>query len=134
MVFFRPVRQNSRVADPHYKEAHMETPTVQSLPLDQLKPNPWNRKNFDPAAMQDLISSIKAGGIREPLIVRPSADSYEIASGNRRWLAAKEAGFKEVPCLVQGLTDQQVSEMDIVNNIQREDVVPLEIANMVKAH
>src|SRR5207302_5712524 len=107
---------------------------VQTLPLDQIKPNPWNRKYFDAAAMQELVSSIRTGGIHEPLIVRPNNGGYEIASGNRRWLAAKEAGLTEVPCCVQGLSDEQVAEMDIVDNIQREDIAPLELAQMVNGH
>ena len=112
----------------------MTTVTVQDIPLEQISPNPWNRKNFDPGAMQDLVSSIKAGGIHEPLIVRPKDGKYEIASGNRRWLAAQKAGLTEVPCLVQDLSDQQVSEMNIVDNIQREDLAPLELAVMLKAY
>lgn len=106
--------------------------TVVELSVEQLKANPWNRTQFDPGAMQDLVNSIKAGGIREPLIVRAKEGGYEIASGNRRWLAAKEAGLKEVPCLVQDLSDQQVAEMNLVSNVQREDLPPLVLAKMLQ--
>jgi ParB family chromosome partitioning protein len=111
----------------------METTlTVQSLPVEKLQPNPWNRKIFDPQAMEDLAHSIKSCGIQEPLIVRQSGtDNFEIASGHRRWLAAKEAGLKEVPCLVQSLSDQQVAEDNITINMQREDIAPLELAQML---
>jgi ParB family chromosome partitioning protein len=104
----------------------------QSLPIDQLHPNPWNRTVFDSEAMKDLVASIKAVGIKEPLIVRllPEGD-YQIASGHRRWLAAKDAGLTEVPCWVQTLNDEQVAEDNITINIQREDLPPLELARML---
>src|SRR5258708_15162573 len=118
----------------------MDTPTtvpatLQSLPVDQLKPNPWNRTVFDPESMKDLVASLKAVGIKEPLIVRSVADGgFQIASGHRRWLAAKEAGLKEVPCYVQGLSDEQVAEDNITINIQREDLPPLEAARMIQGY
>ncbi len=108
---------------------------VQIIPVHQLKPNPWNRTVFDPVAMEELVASIKAEGIEEPLIVRPSGEGrFEIASGNRRWLAAQKAGLKEVPCIVRELPDKEVAEMNITVNVQRENLPPLELARMVKAY
>ena len=84
---------------------------------------------LDADALNDLTASIKAGGIREPLIVRSLQEGgYQIASGHRRWLAAKAAGLNVVPCWVQGLSDEQVAELNITANIQREDMPPLELA------
>lgn len=108
---------------------------VRYVPTDHIHPNPWNRTVFDPAALDELAKSIKAEGIREPLILRIlGKDRYEIASGNRRWLAAQKVGLKEAPCLVETLSDEQVAEDNIVMNIQREDIPPLELARMVKAY
>ncbi len=118
------------------------------LPNVEIKPNPWNRTVFDPVALEELAKSIRAEGIREPLIVRqlglPAGEAgaasgtteprYEIASGNRRWLAALQVGLKELPCLIETLSDEQVAEDNIVMNIQREDIPPLELARMVKAY
>src|SRR5579872_1393109 len=122
----RPTMENAPVP----AAAPAET-QIRNIPIEKVQPNPWNRKTFDPVALQELTGSIKNNGIKEPLIVRPKGDCYEIASGNRRWLAAKEARLKEVPCYVQDLSDEQVAEDNIELNIQREDVSPLELARMV---
>jgi ParB family chromosome partitioning protein len=105
--------------------------SVQLIPVGQLQPNPWNRTVFDPAQMQELVESIRSGGIKEPLIVRQGSEGYQIASGHRRWMAAKEAGLAEVPCYVQALTDDQVAEDNITINLQREGIPSLELARMV---
>src|ERR1700676_3464982 len=101
----------------------MPAVTLQQMPIDKIQPNPWNRQQFDSDALNELTESIKAGGIRKALIVRSMPDgSYQIASCNRRWLAAQKAGLKEVPCWIQPLTDEQVAEMDVINNVQRADI------------
>jgi len=106
--------------------------TVQRILVDQLHPNQWNRKQFDPQQMEELVQSIKSKGVDVSLIVRPlAAGGYEIADGERRWLAAQKAGLKDVPCEVRNLTDEQVAEMDILVNIQREEIPVLEMARMV---
>ncbi len=106
---------------------------IQNIPVEKLEPNPWNRTVFNEQALEELTASIRHEGIREALIVRalPSG-KFQIASGNRRWLAAQKAGLKTVPCLVQALPDVQVAEDNITMNIQREDIPPLELARMVK--
>jgi ParB family transcriptional regulator, chromosome partitioning protein len=105
-----------------------------SLPLQQLKPNRWNRKTFDSQGLLELSESIKQKGILEPLIVRKLDDgTYEIASGDRRSKAAHMAGLTEAPCLVQELKDEDVQDMNLISNIQREDLSALEKAAMVKA-
>ena len=106
---------------------------VASIGVERIQPNPWNRKHFQPLAMKQLMASIASSGIQEPLVVRPRPKRmYEIASGNRRWLAAKELGLKEVPCLVMELSDSEVQDMNLVTNIQREDLSPLEKARMLR--
>ncbi len=109
---------------------------IATLPIDSLQPNPWNRKVFSSEGLGELTASIKVNKILEALVVRPipnSPDRFEICSGHRRWLAARQAGFKVVPCVIQSLDDSQVQAMNLVANIQREEIRGLEKAAMVKA-
>ncbi len=108
---------------------------IKLIPVSQLQPNRWNRRIFDSEALKEFASQVKRVGVLEALTVRPlGQDRYEIASGNRRWEAAKLAGLSEVTCIVKPLSDQQVSEMNISSNIEREDVPPLELARMVRSY
>jgi ParB/RepB/Spo0J family partition protein len=100
------------------------------FPLKALRESPTNpRKTY--AKMEQLIASVKSGGLLVPLIVRPAAEgmvAYEIVAGHRRFRAAKEAGLKEVPCDVRELTNAQVTEIQITENLQRSDLTDLEEA------
>ena len=86
------------------------------------------RKNFDEDALQELDDSIKQYGIVEPLIVQDRNTYYEIIAGERRWRAAKLAGLKEVPVIVRNYTEQEIVEISLIENIQREDLNPIEEA------
>ncbi len=86
------------------------------------------RKNFDEDALQELADSIKQYGIVEPLIVQDRTTYYEIIAGERRWRAAKLAGLKEVPVIVRNYTEQEIVEISLIENIQREDLNPIEEA------
>ena len=86
------------------------------------------RKHFDEDALLELSESIKQYGIIQPLIVSKKEDYYEIIAGERRWRAAKIAGLKEIPVIVKELTDQEVVEISLIENIQREDLNPVEEA------
>ena len=100
-----------------------------SLPLAKMQSNRWNRKSFDERSLLELSGSIKIKGLIEPLIVRLLADGrYEIVSGERRWKAAQMAGLTEVPCLIREFTDDEVQDLNLVCNIQREDIPALEKA------
>lgn len=103
---------------------------TQSLPIEHLTPNPAQpRRDFDPAALQELTHSIERDGIIQPIIVRKTApNEYQIIAGERRWRAAKAAGLTEVPVIVRTADDQQVLELALVENIQREDLNPIELA------
>src|SRR5260370_4148188 len=93
---------------------------MKSIPVDQLHPNPWNRKQFDPQQMEELAQAIRREGVQVRLIVRPrQAGGHEIVDGERRWLASQKAGLKDIHCEVRDLTDEQVAELDIVLNLQR---------------
>ncbi len=86
------------------------------------------RKNFDEDALQELAESIKQYGIVEPLIVQDRKTYYEIIAGERRWRAAKLAGLKEVPVIIRNYTEQEIVEISLIENIQREDLNPIEEA------
>jgi ParB family transcriptional regulator, chromosome partitioning protein len=103
---------------------------VHRLPIEQVAPNPNQpRRDFDAAALLELTQSIERDGIIQPIIVRRTAPkNYQIIAGERRWRAAKAAGLTEVPVIVRTADDQQVLELAIVENIQREDLNPIELA------
>lgn len=90
------------------------------------------RKNFDEDALQELADSIKQYGIVEPLIVQDRKTYYEIIAGERRWRAAKLAGLKEVPVIVRNYSEQEIVEISLIENIQREDLNPIEEAQAYK--
>jgi ParB family chromosome partitioning protein len=101
------------------------------LPVDQIRPNPDQpRRSFTEEDLADLAQSIKVKGVLQPLIVRPSAAGkvYEIVAGERRWRAAQIAKLHEVPVLVRELSDSEVLEIAIIENIQRADLNPIEEA------
>ena len=103
---------------------------VQTLSIGQLAPNPDQpRRDFDPTALMELTRSIERDGIIQPIIVRKSGPAeFQIIAGERRWRAAKAAGLSEVPVIVRTADDQQVLELALVENIQREDLNPIELA------
>jgi ParB family chromosome partitioning protein len=100
------------------------------MKLEALVSNPRQpRKNFAPEALEELAASIRSQGIVQPLLVRPTdAANFEIVAGERRWRAAKLAGLKEVPVLVRQLSDMEVMAAALIENLQREDLNPLEEA------
>ncbi len=86
------------------------------------------RKNFDEDALLELAESIKQFGLLQPILVQDRKSYYEIIAGERRWRAAKIAGLKEVPVIIKNLTDQEIVEISLIENIQREDLNPIEEA------
>jgi len=100
------------------------------IPVDQLKPNPLQpRRKWDPESLEELAQSIRDTGILQPLIVVPDGETYTIIVGERRWRAAKKIGRPTVPVLVRNLTEAQQHEAMLIENLQREDLNPIEIAN-----
>ncbi len=104
--------------------------SVQRLPAAWLSSGAFQpRRHFDEEALQELAASIRERGILEPLLVRPKAgmrDAYEIIAGERRWRAAQIAGQHDVPVMVRELTDREAMEFGIIENVQREDLSPIE--------
>ena len=90
------------------------------------------RKNFDEQALNELAQSIKTYGVVQPLIVKEQDGRYIIIAGERRWRAARIAGLKTVPCVVRDYSNQQVSEISIIENLQREDLNPIESARAIQ--
>lgn len=110
------------------KEAE-EKADVQTMKINEVEPNrDQPRKNFDEDALLELSDSIKQFGVLQPLLVRKRKDYYEIIAGERRWRAAKLAGVKEVPVIVKEYTDQEILEIGLIENIQRENLNPIEEA------
>ncbi|MCR5708933.1 MAG: ParB/RepB/Spo0J family partition protein [Bacteroidales bacterium] len=103
---------------------------VSEIPLEAIVPNPWQpREGFDPEALEELTDSIRTLGIIQPLTLRQTGpDSYQIISGERRYRAAKAAGLITVPAYIRQADDAAMLEMAIVENIQREDLDPVETA------
>jgi ParB family transcriptional regulator, chromosome partitioning protein len=101
--------------------------TVQEISLKDLRPNPYQpRKTFQQEAIDELKESILEHGILQPLVVRKSIKGYEIVVGERRFRAAKEAKLASVPAVVRELTEQQMMELAVLENLQREDLNPIE--------
>ena len=90
------------------------------------------RKNFDEDALEELAESIKQFGLLQPILVQDRKTYYEIIAGERRWRAAKRAGLKEVPVIIKNLTEQEIVEISLIENIQREDLKPIEEAQAYK--
>lgn len=99
------------------------------ISVDEIKPNPVQpRTVFRSERLEELTASIRANGIIQPLIVRRVGGGYQIVAGERRWRAAKQAGLTEVPVVVQEIADPKMLEIALVENIQREDLNPIETA------
>lgn len=102
---------------------------VREINLKEIRPNPYQpRKVFDKVALEELKNSIIEHGILQPIIVRKSIKGYEIVVGERRYRAAKEAKLGKIPAVIRELTEQQMMELAVLENLQREDLTPIEEA------
>ncbi|MGA2119928.1 MAG: ParB/RepB/Spo0J family partition protein [Bryobacteraceae bacterium] len=101
-----------------------------TLPINSIEPNPLQpRRIFQSEKLAELAHSIQANGIIQPLVVRKSGDRYELVAGERRWRAAKIAGLEAVPVVVRPIADDRLLEVSLIENIQREDLNPMETAS-----
>ncbi|MDD3417233.1 MAG: ParB/RepB/Spo0J family partition protein [Lachnospiraceae bacterium] len=102
---------------------------VSTVKITKVEPNREQpRKNFDEEALQELSDSIKQFGLLQPILVQDRKTYYEIIAGERRWRAAKLAGLKEVPVIIKNYSEQEIVEISLIENIQREDLNPIEEA------
>ena len=106
-----------------------ETANVLELDVSKILPNTNQpRLNFDQEPLEELISSIKEKGIIQPIVVRPKGDSYELIAGERRLRAAKSLDLQKVPVLIKNVSDEEALELSLIENIQRENLNPIEEA------
>lgn len=102
---------------------------VKKIAIEKISPNPYQpRRYFDPERLAELAASIKEHGVLQPLIVRRAGERYELVAGERRWRAAQQAGLTEVPAVVRELDEATMMKIALVENLQREDLNPLEEA------
>lgn len=119
------------------EEAKVEAPSTQGsetiVKITKVEPNREQpRKNFDEDALLELSDSIKQFGVIQPILVQDRKDHYEIIAGERRWRAAKLAGLKEVPVIIKNYTEREIVEISLIENIQRQDLNPIEEAQAYK--
>ncbi|MDD9148485.1 MULTISPECIES: ParB/RepB/Spo0J family partition protein [unclassified Sporolactobacillus] len=104
--------------------------TVENVELSDLRTNPYQpRKKFDEQGLEELAQSIKEHGVIQPLVVRKSIKGYDIITGERRFRAAKIAGQKKVPAIIRELSDKEMMQIALIENLQREDLNPIEEAS-----
>lgn len=127
LVTPRTERISPPAADP---TAAAEMSLLRHIQISQIAPNPHQpRVTFDEATLTELAASIRTDGVVQPIIVRTSADhTYQLVAGERRWRAAKLAGLETIPAIVRELSDAQAFETALIENLQREDLAPLERA------
>ena len=108
------------------------TAGVRTVPLDRIEANPENpRVVFDEAALEELAASVREHGVLQPVLIRPhGTNRYQLVAGERRWRAARLAGLASIPALIEELDDDTALEISIIENLQREDLSPLEEASM----
>lgn len=124
-----PVSESEKANDSG--DANKQAETI--VKITKVEPNREQpRKNFDEDALQELADSIKQFGLLQPILVQDRKGYYEIIAGERRWRAAKLAGLKEVPVIIKNYSDQEIVEISLIENIQREDLNPIEEAQAFK--
>lgn len=112
-----------------FQDINQQEELVQEIDLKELRPNPYQpRKVFDETAMLELTQSVIEHGILQPIIARKSIKGFQIVAGERRYRAAKNAGINTVPVIVRDLTEEQMMELALLENLQRDDLNPLEEA------
>lgn len=130
MIPVYPVKPRAAAEKPKEEK---ENKAEKLLKITEVEPNREQpRKKFDEDALLELADSIKKFGVLQPLLVQKRKDYYEIIAGERRWRAAKMAGLKEIPVIIKEFSDQEIVEISLIENIQREDLNPIEEAQAYK--
>ena len=128
----KPAKPEVKVVE-KVDEKVVEKPVEMKLKISEIEPNREQpRKSFDEDGLIELSESIKQFGVLQPILVQKKDDYYEIIAGERRWRAAKLAGIKEVPVIIKDFTEQEVVEISLIENIQRESLNPIEEAHAYK--
>jgi ParB family chromosome partitioning protein len=110
----------------------VEGPRIRMVPIEKIDPNPQQARS-ELGDIKELMASIKQKGILEPIIVRPRDDRYEIIAGERRFIASKRLGLKEMPCIEKHVEDNEAMEIALIENLQRKDLDPFEEADGLQA-
>ena len=121
--------------DDHFVDlisARITGPTIRMIPLDRIDPNPQQARS-ELGNIEELMSSIKAKGVLEPILVRPRNDRYEIIAGERRYVASKRVGLKEIPAIEMQVKDNEALELALIENLQRKDLAVFEEADGLRA-
>lgn len=106
-----------------------EASSLTHLDIDLIRPNPLQpRVVFDPDKLEELATSLKSKGVLQPIVVRPAEGGYQIIAGERRWRASQRAGLQTIPAIIQDVSDREMVELALVENIQRDDLNPIEEA------
>ena len=114
---------------PEYESPLHQEEGILEVEIQRITPNRYQpRVVFEGEKIDELVRSIRENGVIQPLIVRREGDGYEIIAGERRWRAAQKAGLHQVPVVVKNVSDEKIIEMALVENIQREDLNPIEVA------
>ncbi len=108
----------------------IDRPRAIEIPVDRLSPNPFQpRRSFTEEGLEQLAESIRRHGVLQPIVVRPSGDGYQLIAGERRWRAAQIAGLQRIPAVVRELDDSSMVQVALIENLQREDLNPIEEAS-----
>lgn len=121
--------------DDHFVDlisARISGPRIRMIPLDKIDPNPRQARS-ELGSLEELMASIKSKGVLEPILVRPKNDRYEIIAGERRLVASKNIGLKEIPCIEMDVKDNEALELALIENLQRKDLDVFEEADGLKA-
>lgn len=114
---------------------HASSNDIIEIPIEEIRSNPYQpRQHFDETALEELAASIKEHGVLQPIIVKKSIKGYELVAGERRTKASKLAGLTTIPAIIKDFTDQEMMDIALLENIQREDLTPIEIAIAFKKY
>ena len=115
-------------------EGRFQSEKLYRVPVDLISPDPNQpRKEMDEKALASLVESVRAHGVLQPLLLRAEGEGFRIVAGERRWRAARESGLREVPARIMEASEDALREISLIENIQREDLSPLEIAAAIQA-
>jgi len=130
----RELESGVEVEQPETGGSEMSAPNVTSLPVDLIARGRYQpRHELDPESLRELAESITAQGVIQPIVVRPiGAGRYEIIAGERRWRASQQAGLAEIPVVVRDVDEQSALAIALIENIQRDDLNPLEEADALQ--
>lgn len=133
-AFYDTPEENITTPSEVKKQTFAKNDGISEIDINKISPNPNQpRKHFDEEALQELASSIKLHGVIQPIVVnKANNDEYMIIAGERRWRASKMIGLEKVPVVIKNYTEKQVKEISIIENLQREDLNPIEAARAIK--